>query len=372
MSSVFLDKYASELRKGVLGTDRMELEVVSPDPLERYKEALANNHRFEVTFGMVTASGTLYGRDEFGVTIILEGEDLARDLSYYSDANKSKFIGVDFVVKVASVDDERGIVYVRSAWSNAKDTRNKIIAEIFKELAKGKSDLVLPGRVMMVNERRALVDLLGKGILGIINVKDWECGYVRHLNQFVKKNDILDFVVQSPLPEKKNFTRGFRLTRVPLTSDPWKNIPVGLEVGAAITVKCIDKPAGKSYWWGTTPFIEGIEVMGDYTTSIRRPLVGISYKCKITKLDAEKHKLQVAPFDIAASDTGTREAVKFIVSKRPAVETTLSAEIAKKEKRRQELKKQAKTVNTEKNDAAEHTEDVDSKKEQKKSIKDKV
>jgi len=54
------------------------------------------------------------------------------------------------------------------------------------------------------------------------------------------------------------------------------------------------------------------------------------------------------------------------------VETTLSAEIAKKEKRRQELKKQAKTVNTEKNDAAEHTEDVDSKKEQKKSIKDKV
>lgn len=314
-----IEQYAGELR------GQSEKKVTKPkkvkvaDPLERYNEAKEKKERFEVTFGYAAQDGTLYGQDEYGIKLVLDGEQLSKDLSYYSADLKANFIGTPFVVRVRDVDDEEGVVYLRSAWSDGKDTVNRIIAEIRAELAREdrKEPLIIPGRILSVSEKSATVDLLGKGIIGIISVDNWQKGYVRYFKDVVHKNDVYDFVVRKELPRKdKSRPTAFSLTRKPITEDPWEHIPENLEVGSVITVKCLGRPEGKTFWWGTSPMIEGIELMGDYSGSVPRPLVGTSYKCKITKLDPKKHRLQVVPFALASKDTGTKEAVEFITSKK--------------------------------------------------------
>lgn len=318
-----IDQFSKELR-GQTKEEVKELntEGVS-DPFERYVAAQEKKERFEVTFGYAANDGALSGVDEFGVELILDGEQLSRDLSYYSVEHRASFVGVPFTVRVKEVDEEAGVVYLSTAWSDSKDTRARLIAEIERELKKREESgdtepLVVPGRIMNVSEERALVDILGKGVLGIIKVQNWKKGYVRYFTKTVKKGDIYDFVIQKKLPRKSNSrVPAFALTRKPLTEDPWQNIPKKLQVGTVITVKCLGRPQGKTYWWGSSPMVEGIELMADYTEKFARPIIGVSYKCKITTLDPVKHRFQVVPFALASKDTGTAESVEFIQSKKP-------------------------------------------------------
>lgn len=314
-----LDKYSNELRSKVEGqaTTRV-IEENEKDPFARYREVFEKKQSFEVSFGMVDTDGTLSGIDQFGIKFILDGESLSKDLTYYAEGNKAKFIGVDFNVKIERIDEANGVIYVKSAYSNVHSTRQTLISEIMKELGSGNTNLVLPGRIVSVSEKRAMVDLLGKGILGFISVEKWQKGYVRHLPKVVKKNEVYDFLVVKPMPKKKNSSIAFRLSREEITEDPWvvlKRDNPGLGVDSIITVQCIAKPAGKSYWWGICPMVNGIEIMGDYTTSIR-PYVGVVYRCKVTRFDPDNQKFQVAPFDVIDSPTGTKESIKFISSKK--------------------------------------------------------
>jgi hypothetical protein len=312
-----IERFANELR----GTSESEVAPLAKegvsDPFERYALAQEKKERFEVTFGATSPDGSLYGSDEFGVRLVLEKEQLMKDLTYYEVEYRANFVGTPFVVRVKSIDEEAGIVYLACAWSDSRHTVNQLIDEIKREIAKEDSMLVVPGRIINVSEERALVDILGKGILGIIKVENWKKGYVRYFTKTVQKNEIYDFVVVKELPRKsRSRTPAFALTRKPITEDPWKNIPEMLAVGSVITVKCLGRPEGKTYWWGSSPMVEGIELMGDYTGAISHPLVGTSYKCKIKKLDPAKHRFQVVPFAIAGKDTGTKDAVEFIQSKK--------------------------------------------------------
>lgn len=287
------------------------------DPLKRYQEAFENKESFEVKFEQSGKDGTLSCIDNYGIKIVLDGDYLRKDLPYYEEANKASFIGVDFVVKIEKVDEAEGVVYVRSAYSNSQTTRQRLIREILSEVNKeGGEMLVLPGRVINVSEKRAMIDLLGKGILGIINVNDWQVGYVRHLPKTIHKGEVYDFVVEKPLSNsERHRSLAFRLTRVPITEDPWEAIKKtnpDLAVDSVLTVKCIAKPSGKSYWWGISPMINGIEIMGDYSSSVARPYVGVTYKCRVKRYDPDQQKLQVVPFDIIDTAGGSKEAVKFI------------------------------------------------------------
>ena len=318
-----LQKYSDEMRgkqEAKTGAKKVDvLPVENNDPLKRYQEAMQNKQSLEIKFELSEKDGTLVAHDGYGVKIVYDGETIARDLPYYEESNKASFVGVDFVVKVVSVDEAAAVVYVRSAYSTSSATKAKLIKEILSEVG-GDEQLILPGRIITVSEKRATVDLLGKGILGIIAVNDWQKGYVRHLPKVVKKGEVYDFVVEKPLQERNKQRRSlaFRLTRVPITEDPWellkKNNP-GLAVDSVISVKCIAKPAGKSYWWGISPMVEGIEIMGDYSNPIARPYVGVTYKCRITKFDPDNQKFQVVPFDIIDTPGGSKEAVKFISSR---------------------------------------------------------
>lgn len=318
-----LQKYSDEMHGKQEAKTGVKKVVSAPadskDPLARYQDAMKNKQSIEIKFELSEADGSLVARDSAGVKIVYDGDVVRRDMPYFEEANKASFIGVDFVVKIESIDEAAAIVYVKSAYSTSQATKTKLIREILSE-CDGEEMLVLPGRIITVSEKRALVDLLGKGILGIISVDNWQKGYVRHLQKTIHKGEVYDFVVQKPLPQKDRRKRSlaFRLTRVPITEDPWqllkKNNP-GLAVDSIITVKCISKPAGKSYWWGMSPMVEGIEIMGDYSNAITRPFVGATYKCRITKFDPDNQKFQVVPFDVIDTPGASKEAIRFISSR---------------------------------------------------------
>lgn len=301
-------------------------EAAEKDPFARYRQAFEKKENFEVIFDASEGDGTLIGRDQYGIKLVLESEYLEKDLPGYESANKAHFVGVDFVVKVVSLDEAEGIVYLRSGYSNNSSMRSRLIREIFSELncndRKEDDYLVLPGRIIKVDEKRALVDILGKGILGIIPANEWKNGYTRHLSKVVGKGEVYDFVVlraKSKTNQHKNLA--FELTRKPITEDPWMKLKInnsGLDVGSVISVKCISKPAGKSYWWGLSPMVEDIEIMGDYSTSISHPMNGCTYKCRIKRYDPDNQKFQVVPFEMIDTKEGTRTTVKFL-TERPAV-----------------------------------------------------
>jgi len=309
----FLDKYKNEfVTKHNGGAETEKFLSESKDPFEPYKRALEKNQSFEVKFQEVDSVGTLHALDRNGVKIILEAETLEKSLTYYPTSNKAKFVGRAFTVKVSEIDMENCIVYVRSAWNSAHSTRNKLIGEIKAELEHNEQ-LVLPGVIMDVTDKKCMVDLLGAEILGIININDWQNGYTRHLKAVVKKNEIYDFVVMRPLKERKGKTQAFKLTRVPITPDPWEELKKSsIGVDSLLVVQCVEKPVGRNFWWGVSPMINGIEIMGEFSTSIKRPLKGVSYQCKVNRYDPDNHKLQVVPFEVVDNGTGIVDAVNWI------------------------------------------------------------
>ncbi len=285
--------------------------VEASDPLERYREVKANHQPFIVMFNTATPEGTLVGEDEFGVYIVLENELLAKDLSYYNASIKNKFINIEFNVVVDDIDEKKNTVYVRSARSNRGTTRSKLIGEIISDLENGK-EVMLPGRVVHVNERRVLVDILGQGILGINQIKHWTNGYLR-TPDMIKPGEIYDFIVTKKKPKGNHATQAFELRRDSIAEDPWKNIPEYIKEDGVLPVECIERPDNKTYWWGRNDLVKGIEIMCDYTAKIGHPLIGAIYDCKIKKLDPEAHIFKVVPFDLSKkNDARTQAAVKMM------------------------------------------------------------
>ncbi len=283
------------------------------DPLERFREMQKNNTVFSFVFDAASPEGNLFGKDEYDVEIVLEGEDLAKDLSYFSPQIKDKFINIDFNVKVKEIDEHSNRVFVRSAVSNRGTTRSKIIAEIRSELNEGKEPEV-KGKIISVNEKRALVNICGQGILGICQIKHWSSGYIRTIKT-IERGDIYSFLIVKPLPQGKHTTQAFELVRDKLDSDPWESIPDYIVKDSLINVECVEKPDGKSYWWGKCDKTPEIEIQCDYNNKLGRPLIGTMYKCKVKRLDKKAHKFTAAPFEIVQRNDGTKGALKMLEKK---------------------------------------------------------
>ena len=318
MATNLIERYSRILKESI--PVAMENETVSQkaeEPLGIYKDCLKNDESFDVRFSFVAPNGDLSLKDTAGVTIVLKNEVITQDLPYYDERTKSVFLGSAFTVKVQSVDEETSTVYVRSGRDNRNAIKGRLKRDILSELKSGNEPLVY-GKVIMVNKVRAEVDLMGKGIRGICNVRDWSAGYVRDLRDVCHKGDILEFRVFGKIDATNKNPQRFILSRKSLSGDPWESLPKEYMVeNAEIVVKCVDRPAGKSYWWGTSPLIPGIEIMGDYTQKFPNSVMnaGISYKCKVIRADVEKHRFQVVPFDVADADVNTEKAVRFYKSK---------------------------------------------------------
>lgn len=325
MASSLVDKYSAALRKSAPVS--MQEESVANDPLARYKECAEKGNVLDVIFSFVAPNGDFYMVDNEGVTIVLKKEVLAKDLTYYNEKKRGIFLGSQLTVKITNIDEATLTVYVRSGRSRKDSTKNKLMSELDQGLRKAMDaeGVIDPskcpqvaGRVIKVDGQRAMVDIMGKHIFGICYVHNWSTVYTRDLRTDCKAGDIYDFRVINYLKEHPGKARGFELSRAEFSVDPWTKLPSEYAVpDAVMVVRCVDRPQGKTYWWGKSELVPGIEIMGDYTKRFDNLKIvqSVAYKCKVTHVDAEKHVFKVVPFEIADTDAGTMNAIRFLSSK---------------------------------------------------------
>ena len=280
------------------------------EALAPFLEAESAHEKFDVVFGYADDAGNLYATDDNGIRVILLAEELKKDLDWYRSWVKDKFIGTPFTVTVAKIDRKNGIVHVQSGRSIRSPERAKLLKEIDSELKKGMP--VVPCRVASVQDDAAYMEICGSRILGICNVANWSKAYTRKLKSAVKTGDIIEFAIEKKLPKRDGADVAYALTRKPLTKDPWEMIPEDLfKKDAVLMVKCIDRPEQKSYWWGTSPLVPDIEIMGKYNDNFEGGVMtGVVYKCKIREIDLEKRRFRVSPFE-PVSSTNLMNAIIF-------------------------------------------------------------
>ena len=86
-------------------------------------------------------------------------------------------------------------------------------------------------------------------------------------------------------------------------------------------VRCVEKPVGKTYWWGVSERTPGIEIMGDFTVKLGNKdiIEGITYKCKIKEIEVsdnhKRNRFTVIPFGVSDDDVEKVEAVRRLRKK---------------------------------------------------------
>lgn len=288
------------------------------DPYEPYRNSMENKAVFKVSFDLADADGNLSIVDENGITIVLTREEFTRTATYYSASLRAKFIGIPLVVQAIEIDEEKQRVYVTSGIGlhDEKTIRAALMKELIKEVKAEKKPIIM-GCVMTVNPKYALVNILNVNILGIIQVRDWQKGYTRSLDHETNSGDWREFQVTN-VNKKKGSDYRFELSRVDLTDDPWESIPEEyLEENAIISVRCEEKPVGKSFWWGKSPRVNGIEIMGNYNSRMPEIMVSATYRCKIKEVNLKEHVFKVVPFDLINDENATKKSIEFIKKKLP-------------------------------------------------------
>ena len=312
MARDLLNYYSDQLRKTVGATEPAKAEVTeSYASLEDYKTAMKDGTVLEIRFDAASKEGDLM-LVSGGLTICARAADMKADLDYYQAFIKDKFILSPLSMKVVEVDEEKKWVFVRSARNNRASTRIRLLNELTKRVRENGS-VRIAGSVTSVNDRRAVVDIFGKGVFGILYPADWSESYVRYLSQCCKPGDVLDFDAVEVLDKRKDGRIGYRLSRKSITKNPWDCIPEGIVVpDGVVAVKCIDRPPNKSFWWGISEMVPGVEIMGNYNKNIPDILVSVTYKCKVREFDPAKHLFRVVPFAVGEADADKVEAVRFI------------------------------------------------------------
>lgn len=334
MANSVLQRYSRALDQKVADDGVEAVSKQQEDPLAVYENAMKEKDRLEVIFEIADKDGNLYLTDPNGIKILATAKDLLDAMPYYQKRIKDKFIGKSFVVNITKVDREKKIVYVKSSRSSAGATKAIIIREIQKELNAGHKPVV-NGRVTKVTDDTVYVDLLVRGILGVCTIAYWRKGYTQSLKSEVKYGDILKFEITGRMEPQKTQTgeelkkktgaqTAFLLSRKDITSDPWKNVSPIIQPNAVCLIKCIEKPDGKTYWWGSTPLAAGIQVMCDYNDKFGIA-TGRTYKCKIRAYDPKKGVLKATPFESTTigMDGEKLNNLKFLTSKKPLMKQTV-------------------------------------------------
>lgn len=297
------------------GADAMKAFV-----FKKYEECMHSGMKIEVVFDACDVDGTFTVYDN-GVLVVLPGEDVAAlrgDVDVHATSN---MLGIKLALNVASVDRENQKVVCEIPRTAKKQAKNVIKDSIQKQISasikNGNKPLVW-GKIMRVEPRRVLVDILGQGVLGIIDLAHWQKSYTRSLVGMCEVGDYLQFEIVKQAPKLQGKDNAWILSRKNITETAWDAIDYdSLKPGGNILVKCIEKPVGKTYWWGVSDRTPGIEIMGDYTakfTPTKNMLEGITYKCKIKDVSVgegenARNLFTVIPFGVIQDDVTKVEAV---------------------------------------------------------------
>jgi len=278
--------------------EKMKLMVVDSKnevEYEFFENLKKEDTSFSIVFDKAGTDGTLSALYK-NASIVLENTRKEKREVFARRA--SKLLGRTMKVRVKKIDNELGIVYVRPADSTPTLTNIEIM-ETLKAMLAEKSQESVYGKVTMVTESFAKVNLYQRGIDAIITRKHWAPQYTDNMKDCVEKGDVLEFKLESEgyftiYDETKYY---FFLSRIGIADDAWKKLdPNNFIVGTTCIVTCKEMPERKSYWWGTSPHAKGIDVQCNYNPQVQIA-VGKSFNCKVKECNPEEHILKFTPFE---------------------------------------------------------------------------
>lgn len=296
-----LNQFNKQIEKRIEGWQ--EKTKKEEDPLKEYEDLMQGKKVFPIAFDGCDTDGT-FSTIKDDIMVILDRESLAESPAFRQSWVR-RMVGFEFDVTVKSVDREEKKVYVRPV-HKATPIKEQLIREIIQELNAGNNPVVW-GRITSVKEEVATVDILGQHILGLVNCVNWSNSYIRNLKEQCFPGEFYQFVIHNAKKKESGKQQAFYLDRKPLAGDPWKQLNLEhIHPGGMLLVKCIDRPQGKTYWWGTCGLAPEIEIMGDYEDKRIDIVRGLSYKCRIKtlKVDGEpkERMFKVVPIDISDQD----------------------------------------------------------------------
>lgn len=304
------------------------------EAIDAYKKKMEEGKTLKLNFTAFGQAG-LSLVDDSGVLVILPSETKDADAS----ANDRRWTpmrnSLDYTIEVnvKTIDEANGVVTVEAVGSsNGSRVSTSLIVrnELSREIHAGRRPVVY-GRIGSISADgdKAVVNIYGMNIVGFINVRKWKKGYTRTLHSVCEVGDYYPFEVVKFAPAVKGKEAAFILDRTEVAEDPWQNPMLqDLHEGDTIMVKCIDLPAGKSYWWGVSSRVPGIEIMGDFTRRFPSGtgiVPGLTYKCNIRNLVISedvnvRSKFQVVPIDVSTQDSPTLQSMRKKIELEKAVE----------------------------------------------------
>jgi len=300
---------------------RVSKEVV----LDKYEQLMKLGTSTKIRFDACDISGNFSVMDN-GVLVILPSSSVGNVQSIVNVYTTSRMLGVELALNIARVDRENNRVYCeipRSVQLRSKDlVKNSINRELHR-IIKGGSFPVVWGRIIRVDAKKAYVDILGQGIVGCIDVAYWQKCYTRSMLGMCNEGEYYQFEVMSQgAPRAGHETGLWALSRRNITPDVWQEIDFeALQAGGNLMVRCVEKPVGKTYWWGVSERTPGIEIMGDFTVKLGNKdiIEGITYKCKIKEIEVsdnhKRNRFTVIPFGVSDDDVEKVEAVRRLRKK---------------------------------------------------------
>lgn len=293
-----------------------------------YEDAFKNRRDISVTFSTYDKDGnyrTMCG----DVVLILKAEEMEAFGQENSYNQKSILLGKSMTLRVVSIDGKN--VYLTPSgytkYSLKQSTKDQVSEEIARSLAKGKRPVVC-GRVIKVYPYRLVVNILDIGILGFVKSSQWATTYTRSFESVISEGDYYQFEVVGKAPKSSSGKdSAWMLSRKNLCPNPWEHVDIeSLEENSIIVVKCAEKPEEKTYWWGVTERLPGVEVMGDFTANYdaRKGIFeGISYICKVCSIKENErnggYKVKVVPIQVVDADKEKLTAMRRVLGIRMGV-----------------------------------------------------
>lgn len=323
-----LDKKNREFAEHeVVASSRKEsIREAGEKTLQQYKEYFEKKEAFQVRFTACDKEGTFTSLLDGNLILSLKAEDLRRTMLNFKPRDGGNLLGFPFDVRVKAIDENDGIIHLESSRDTPKE-KQQIIKELRIDLSNGKTPLVW-GTVSPngVRGQYAFVNLFEAEVLGIIRVENWQKTFLRDLKEVCKEGIPYQYeVIGVGKNDQNGRPSAFFLSHKNIEQfNPWENLVLnGVVEGGTIVVKCEEIPEGKSFWWGRSDRLSGIEIQGDFTRGNLSIYPGIKYKCKIKQIvidpdgDVSKNRLRVYPFGVTDEDAGLYSKTMALAKKAP-------------------------------------------------------
>ncbi len=299
------------------GAKRTKLSAI--EKLQRFKEKEGSDDIFEIFVDYSDSdTGDLLHYDNLNICYVIPADEIKKLYPNYVPRGNSYLLGTEFKVKVKSVDVDKEVVefiaientqvsakqYTKRASnmytysSEGEALRNYLMNAINMDIRKP----LVRGTVINVEEDRIFIDLFDKGVEAVIPVKNYSIDHKRDLREEVRVGDSVKGVLFAYRARPNEIDKHFLVSTIGYIPDPWMSERVrNIKPKDIVVVKCVEKPEKERalYFWGTSRVIKGIDILCDYTTKVPAAAVKVGhfYKCKVAKIDHEKHKITVSPFE---------------------------------------------------------------------------